>query len=1022
MMWTSVVTTAITITTPKPTITAKRSARHLLDLISRGALYALLLWAPLASGGYRGWFLATVQLLTLLGLVTWIVGMLVEHRLAWRRTALDLPLVLVVVLVVVQLALGNRPLASWALAAPPASLDLPADLPTPLFTLGTVSPAQTARSFLLLLTYAAVYVLVVNLIKERRQLERLVQTVLLFGGMLAFLGLLDYLAGEPGLIGWRDSPQTGRLSGTFVNPDHFAAWLAMLVCLGLGYLATRRRPRGESVSHLLTSRETREHAIRRYLPFVGVGVMALALVFTLSRGGVLSLLLTLVALLALLRALGLTRWSVLLMGALVAVTIAYGAWIGLEPFLARVRTGPLDYVSRGTQSLTTLPMLATFPLFGVGLGAYKDIYFRYQPPALHPGKVYFPYAHNDLLQLVVETGLVGAALVLWAVWRVGRDLVGAHLLGRGRCPVSGDTTPARRQDPFSVGIGLGALGGVLALLVSSVFDFAARIPANGILGAACLGVATVALHTRFGAPAPLLAEVRTRSLGAGWLLPATVGVAVLALSLILVPAIIRPARVEAARSTAVDEALLIDPRDVRALAERAELGSDGARQVWTTGLSPTGEFTVSQADRGRVSLALLDGAIRDLRTALSLMPSDPFLHERLAWIYGTAGVVDSSRSSEYVALAVAHLRRAISLAPENAFLYRSLAALAVTRPEPLVVVGLRAARGAIARDPDLLPDLVDRFLPMGLSEAQWLVFVPEATLDRLALGGALEARRRVREAGAVYRGAAEAASAEEGPFCRWMLARFLLREKDYRGAAAELNAALQRDADNPELHLALADALAGRADPAALDEYRAAVVKAEVMAQKPARDRLPFHLTVPRGRALVAAHLGGSETVTIPRYRTALGLYLNDRELWEQALRVWDAVLTAAPQDPLANFARGVALDGLGAHARALGSYRTAVSLDGGSVRFRLRLAQRLWESDQYYQAIDQWRAVVNQESANVEARLALAQAYRRIGDRDAAAREYQHVLRAAPDHPQARRGLARLRSELPDGERSGKE
>jgi hypothetical protein len=53
---------------------------------------------------------------------------------------------------------------------------------------------------------------------------------------------------------------------------------------------------------------------------------------------------------------------------------------------------------------------------------------------------------------------------------------------------------------------------------------------------------------------------------------------------------------------------------------------------------------------------------------------------------------------------------------------------------------------------------------------------------------------------------------------------------------------------------------------------------------------------------------------------------------------------------------------------------------------------------------------------------LALAQAYRRIGDRDAAAREYQHVLRATPDHPQARRGLARLRSELPDGERPGKE
>ena len=86
----------------------------------------------------------------------------------------------------------------------------------------------------------------------------------------------------------------------------------------------------------------------------------------------------------------------------------------------------------------------------------------------------------------------------WAGGSAGISLEPTCSVGR-RCPVGrrrarGGAAPG---DPFSVGLGVGAVGSVLALLVHSVFDFAARIPANGILAATCLGIATVALHTRF---------------------------------------------------------------------------------------------------------------------------------------------------------------------------------------------------------------------------------------------------------------------------------------------------------------------------------------------------------------------------------------------------------------------------------------------------------------------------------------------------------------------------------------------
>ncbi len=949
--------------------------------------------------------------------------MVAERRLEWRRTALDLPLALLIVLVLLQLALGNRPLATWALASPPDP-SLPVELPTPFLTLGTVSPTHTLRSLLILLTYAGVYILVVNLIRTRQQLDRLVRALLLGGGLLAFLGLLDYLAGEAWLLLWRQEPfTTGRLSATFANPDHFAAWLAMLACLGLGYLAARRRQSGEETSLLgrLGSREGREQTVRRYLPFVGVGVMTLALVFTLSRAGGLSLLFALAVLLVLLGALGRTRWSLVVVGVLLAVTLGYGAWIGLEPFLARVRHG--EYANRWLLSLSTLPMVPDFPLLGVGLGAYRDIYFRYQPSALGPGTVYYAVAHNDLLQFVVELGLLGGALFLFAVWRVGRDLLASHLLGRGRCPVGGgEDEGAQRSDPFSVSLALGALSGVLALAFHSGFDFGARVAANGTLAAACLGIATVALHTRFSMGGErLLTEVRSCSFGTGRLLPVMVGAAAFALSLALVSVIVRPplvaAKLEEAKIPSaegptalirVEQALALDPRDVRALGARARLRFDAALQVWESGQRTDGRILTAWEERRQEALPLLTGAIQDLRTGLSLTPSDPFLHERLAWAHGAVATIDASRRSEHLSSAVTHLHRAIALAPENPFLHRSLAALAVPQGEPFLQVGLRAARGAVQRDLGLLTDLVERFVPLGLSQTQWVTMVPDSTLDRLELGALLEARALLSEAGHVYQRALELATPAEAALGRWMLAGLLTRQGNVPGAIIDLEAALRHDPENAELHLAHAQALAARGDPGALEAFRVAVLHADAQARQPGRDPLPFLTTSPRARGLIAARLDPRERGPL-RYRRALAQYLVDRKLWLQALREWEGVLAEAPRDPAAHSSRGVALDGLGARDQALEAYRQAVALDGRSVSFRLRLAERLWETDQYYQAINEWRAVLSQEPGHVEARLALARAYLKTGDRTEAFREYQRVLQITPDQPEARRGLARL-------------
>jgi tetratricopeptide (TPR) repeat protein/O-antigen ligase len=946
--------------------------------------------------------------------------MVAEGRLEWRRSAIDLPLALLIALVIVQLVLGNRPLASWALtpAANPADLSL--KLPSTFLALGTVAPTHTARSLLLLLAYAGAYLLVVNVIRTRSQLDRLVGTLVSLGGALAFCSLLDYLTGDAWLLWWRDSPAGGRLSGTFYNADHFAAWLAMLICLGFGYLLARRLGDAQ-LGTLLRSRERREEVIRQYLPFIGLVVMAVALVFTLSRGGVLSLLLTLLILLVLLGQLGRIRWSLAIAGALVVVALGYAAWIGLEPFLARVRHA--DYANRWVLVFTTLPMLRSFPFLGVGLGAFGDIYGHYQPAVLAPGKLEVGYAHNDLLQLLVELGIFGTVPVLVMVWRVSRDLLGAHLLGRASCPVEGgELEGARRHDPFSVGIAIGAVGAVLALLVHSAFDFGAHIPANGVLAATCLGIATVALHTRFSvSDARLLTAVRAHSLGSARAVRVVGGTIVIALSLALVPWIVRPplvgARIADAlgrpidRQTAlgrIDAALALQPRNERARAVRARFRLDAALETWNLGVTLDGRVLQSWEERHAAGLPLVRGAIEDFRAALAETPVDPFLHESLARAYWTLALLDGEHASGHLSAALGSFFRAIESAPESPFAYRSLAVFAVPLGGRFTEVGLHAARSAIERDPTLLVELVDRFVRLGLSAGQWIAAVPDSVLDRLELGALLEKRGLLLEAAQAYRQAREIAPAKDAVIPRWLLARLLLWQGFGREALAELANALTQDAANPELHLDRGRALAVLGDPSAVEAYRLAVLNAEVRERQVADDVQPFGSLSPRARALVSEATGG-QRIARSRYRRALAQYLTDRRLWDEARQQWEMVLRETSDDAGAHFAYGVVLDGLGERDRAVEAYRRAVALDGSSVQFRLRLAQRLWETDQYYQAMNEWRTILSQAPGNVEARLALARAYVKSGHRNDAVLEYRRLLQIAPDQPEVRRELARL-------------
>src|SRR5579885_634073 len=130
-----------------------------------------------------------------------------------------------------------------------------------------------------------------------------------------------------------------------------------------------------------------------------------------------------------------------------------------------------DLASRLGYWRDSIPLIRDFPVLGIGLGGFQDLFPRYQSPPWSPLSV--REAHNDYLELAADTGLLGAALLLWfglsATIRICRGL---------------------RTAPPEVLPVVGALMvGLGAIAFQELSDFALQIPANAVLFAIFLALA-----------------------------------------------------------------------------------------------------------------------------------------------------------------------------------------------------------------------------------------------------------------------------------------------------------------------------------------------------------------------------------------------------------------------------------------------------------------------------------------------------------------------------------------------------
>ncbi|MDP8981631.1 MAG: O-antigen ligase family protein [Acidobacteriota bacterium] len=323
------------------------------------------------------------------------------------------------------------------------------------------APATLAYLFRIL-GYVAVLLAMRELTFRWKERCWVVVTPLLAIGVIeAAIGLAQVAAEWP----------NGMARGTYVDRDHFAGLLEMILPLAVMY----------ALAAWLRADTRHKSPAMPALAAAGLGsaagLMLLGIIYSLSRMGFVVALFALFAigLLAAGQRLRSARVRWVALGVLAGLVAL--AFVLLPPDQLIVRFADLassDRVAGDTRLhfwKETLSLIGAYPWFGCGLGGYESAFRQFQ---ITLPMMSVDFAHNDYLQALAELGIIGGAILA------------ALLIAIAARAVSGSL----RQDTVdSRFLAIGCVGSILAMLLHSIVDFNMQIPANALVMSWIAGVA-----------------------------------------------------------------------------------------------------------------------------------------------------------------------------------------------------------------------------------------------------------------------------------------------------------------------------------------------------------------------------------------------------------------------------------------------------------------------------------------------------------------------------------------------------
>ncbi len=310
-------------------------------------------------------------------------------------------------------------------------------------------PYLTKVELLKLGAYFLLFFLAVQSFRNSEDWRHFVWFLLAFGFGVALFAILQSFTFNGKIYWFRQLHHGGTPFGPYVNRNHFAGLMELILPLGLAILLL--------------------HAARRdKLPLVALFTVVPvgALFLSASRGGITSFLVQV-------GFLGIVIWGrpagrkrPVAAAVLLLLAGAFVAWLGVGSALQRlatIRSAEVSEVRRLTMIKDSWHIFLDHPWIGSGVGTLVAVYPRYE--SFYDGKV-VEHAHNDYVETLAETGVIGTLFSLAFLVLLIRPALSVFKF---------------RPNSFTLAAHLGALVGCCGLLLHSLVDFNLHIPSNALL-------------------------------------------------------------------------------------------------------------------------------------------------------------------------------------------------------------------------------------------------------------------------------------------------------------------------------------------------------------------------------------------------------------------------------------------------------------------------------------------------------------------------------------------------------------
>lgn len=437
------------------------------------AYLALLAWIPIPLGSNRPWS-SSLMVVWCLALALWW-GMIhwreAPHASAAWKTSLPARWLFGLWLGLLLLQLLPLPAGMVRWLSPSAAELHTLIRPDARWLTLSVDPHATLAFLLRSCALFLLFALTLALLNSYHRVQLLIRLAIGCGVLQALIGGVTAMS------------TLDNASGTFVNRNHFAGFLEICLALGTGLLMGNLG-RGEG-----GSLRQRTRAVIRWLVSpkmslrILLAIMVIGLILSRSRMGnfaFFSSLLITGAIWLLLARHRSRRIGVLILVSIVLIDVyLLGQWFGVEKVVERIQQTRLETENRDEVSLETVDYWRDYLWTGSGGGSFYSIFPRYRGNETTEG--YFLHAHNDYLELLVDTGAPGLGLlggmVLLSLWQALKAM-------------------RTRRQHIQRGLAFGVVMGIIALLMHSSVDFNLQIPAVSAWFVVLLALGWIALALR----------------------------------------------------------------------------------------------------------------------------------------------------------------------------------------------------------------------------------------------------------------------------------------------------------------------------------------------------------------------------------------------------------------------------------------------------------------------------------------------------------------------------------------------